>query len=473
MNYTLESFASDIRSQNYTVLHVDLQKNGSLVAALQNSMASRSGGTDDKSLESWVDSQNFHGGRWTRFNIMITSFLKFTRDVNPWSAWDSCDVVFQFYSDLNNTLLNDSYPCEPLVPLFIETTEYIIPLAISLDSHYKELHLKKHQFLSHTSMIISKLFNSIKANSENHINDFNQLPQKQQILLYLVNKLNNIYFRMESPQLCSNIFKNFKPKCSIRKFGNFPLRQQIEYRYLLGRYYLLNSRISNAFVQLNNAFMSLLAVSGARNATYTTPELVRNIQRVLQFLVPTGILMGKMPRLNIVGQYDEELANVYATLVQLIRSGNIQGVSAWLQQHQQRLISKNLLLVLLEKLPMVTYKYLVRRLILEWSLANGFNRLPYDLVSRALHKSIGPNDYYSLDDSISKINIYNGIHSSDNAENVLVTLINLGYLRGNCFPAMRLCVFKKTNNINDIMPPVEERIVSMFPLNNDDAWLDS
>ncbi|GMM57982.1 Thp1 protein [Maudiozyma humilis] len=464
MNYTLESLASDLQAQNYAVLSPDLAANGTLIAALQNSMASRHGGTDDKALGAFVDSQNFHGGRWTRFNIMVTSFLKLARDVNPWSAWDSCDVVFGFYADLSNCLLDDSYPCEPLVPLFLATTEHIIPLAVALDAHHAQLGLKRHQFLSHTSMVISKLFNSIKANSENRIDDFARLPQKQQILLYLVNRLNNIYFRMDAPQLCSNIFKNFRPKCSIPRFSLFPLRQQIEYRYLLGRYYLLNARISNAFVQLNDAFRSLIAVA---KTSGSSPTLLRNVRRVLQFLVPTGILMGKMPRLSVVAEFDADLANVYSTLQQSIRAGNIQGINGWLRQHQQRLLEKNLLLVLLEKLPMVAYQHLVRRLVRDWSLANGVNRLPYDLVARALHTSIGS------DDNSSTIDIFTGIHPGASAENVLVTLINLGYLRANCFPALRLCVFKKTGNLADILPPIAERIVGMFPLNSDDAWLDS
>ncbi|CAB4257212.1 similar to Saccharomyces cerevisiae YOL072W THP1 Nuclear pore-associated protein [Maudiozyma barnettii] len=471
MNYNLNTFVSDIQNQNYAILNLDLNKNGRLVAILQNQLNNNGQAMDDKSIEEYVESRNFHGGRWTRFNIMITSFLQYCRDVNPWSSWDSSDLIFKYYSDLNNCLLNDSYPCEALVPVFIEVTEFIIPLARELDNHYLELKIKKHQFLSHTSMIISKLFNSIKSNSENVTEIFEQLPHKQRILLYLVNKLNNIYFRIESPQLCSNIFKNFKPKCSLANFSQFPINEQIEYRYLLGRYYLLNSRILNAFVQLNNSFRLLLGLTSIPNVNQT-PQLQRNIKRILKFLIPTGILIGKRFRFDVLSHFHPEMVNMYSELQQNIRSGNLQKVNNWLKLYQADLLEANLLLILLEKLPMVTYKYLIKHLIVEWSLSQGFNRLPYDLVSRALRLSIGKDDYFSLNDSTTTITIFNGIHSSDNVENVLVTLINLGYLRGNCFPSMRLCVFKKTNNISDIMPAIEERITSMFPLNDDDSWLE-
>ena len=44
----------------------------------------------------------------------------------------------------------------------------------------------------------------------------------------------------------------------LAHFNEYQVDQQIEYRYLLGRYYLLNSQVHNAFVQFNEAFQSLL-----------------------------------------------------------------------------------------------------------------------------------------------------------------------------------------------------------------------
>lgn len=471
MSYNLQSFCSDITSHNYGILSLDLTKNGQLVAALQNQL-NGSNAMNDKSLDEFIESQGFHGGKWTRFDIMIASFLKYCRDVNPWSSWDSCDVVFQYYSDLNNCLLNDSYPCDDLVPVFIEATEFIIPLSRKLDDNYMTLKVKKYQFLSHISSIISKLFNSIKSNKDNFHGGFRDLPGKQKILLYTVNKLNNIYFRIESPQLCSNIFKNFKPKSSIDNFSEYPVNEQIEYRYLLGRYYLLNSRITNAFVQLNNAFSLLLSLTTFIDIN-SVPELTRNINKVLRFLIPVGLMMDKKPKFEIVASFNPELAVKYKQLVQCIRSGNLQAVNNWLRIHQSELLERCILLTLVEKLPMITYKYLVQRLIQDYSLSQNLNRLPYEVLARCLKISIGENDYHNVDDQTTKINIYNGIHSSDNAENILLTLINLGYLRGNCFPSMRLCVFKKSHNISDILPPIEERIINSFPLNNDDSWLEN
>lgn len=140
--------------------------------------------------------------------------LNYAWDVDPWSAWSSSDLIFEFYQCLINCLINDNAPhIEMLIPVATRETEFIINLAGKLDSFHLQLHTRSHQFLSHISSILSRLFNSIKPPRGNASST--NIPGKQRILLYLVNKLNNIYFRIESPQLCSNIFKNFQPKACL------------------------------------------------------------------------------------------------------------------------------------------------------------------------------------------------------------------------------------------------------------------
>ncbi len=470
--YSLLQFFNDIQNKKFGLLRLDLSKNGSIIASLQAQIHNNPKNKDSKALEELVESQNFYSGKWTRFNIMITSFLKLCRDTDPWSTWRSCDVIFQFYIDLNNCLLNDTYPVDDLVNIYVENTEYIIPLAQTLDNNYKILQTRKFQFLGHVSSVISRAFNSIKPhNIGNDPNIASQpLPGKQRVLLYLVNQLNNIYFTIQSPQLCSNIFRNFKPKSSIDKFSQFSLKEQIEYRYLLGRYYLLNHRITNAFVQLNTAFNMLLKVF-KMTGTIADPRSIRNLKRILRFLIPVGLIMGKLPNFNLVRNIDvqDEFTSSYITLIKSIRSGNLFEMNKWLQLHEKELRQRHLLLILLEKLPVVTYRYLLRRVIQTWSIEQQSNRLPYDVFEMSLKRSIRDSDT-SRD---QPVDIFNGIHKSCNAENVLVTLICLGYLRGNCFPLLKLCVFQRTINVNDILPPIEGKMLTMFPLNSDDSWLDS
>lgn len=263
--------------------------------------------------------------------MMLVSFLQYCRDVNPWSTWESCDLIFKFYQDLSNCLLNDNYPTDRLVPLFMEMTEYVVPISIELDVNYMALKTGKNQFVSHTSSIISKVFNSVKPSRSTDDDDQQRpssgLPEKQRILLYLVNKLVNLYFRIQAPQLCSNIFKNFKPKSMASSFRTYPIKQQIEYRYLLGRYYLLNHRVTNAFVQLSTAFNELVLIASTTDA----PQIRRNLTRILRYLVPAGLIMGKIPRFDFISMMDSEISSKYSVLYQCIRSGKISGLNHWLK----------------------------------------------------------------------------------------------------------------------------------------------
>ncbi|EDO16277.1 hypothetical protein Kpol_1053p13 [Vanderwaltozyma polyspora DSM 70294] len=382
MSYNLSSFFNDLSNGLFINLSLDLAVNGRIVSQLQSELQNYSNGNaiNDKSLESLVESQSFQfyksgKSEWTRFNIMVVSFLRYCRDVNPWSLSESYDLIFQFYSDLNNCLLNDNYPIDPLVPIYQAATEYIIPVASKLDDHYMVLHTRKHQFLSHCSSIISKLFNSIKPSrsidGETIMSEpsFDQLPGKQKILLYLVNKLNNIYFKIGSPQLCSNIFKNFKPKSMVTIFSEFPVKEQVEYRYLLGRYYILNNKIVDAFIQLNNAFLMLSSVADVLNIKIeNSSPLKRNINRILKYLVPVGLMMNKLPKFWIVSKIDVNLANKYKELSDCVRTGNIKGLNGWLKLYEAELRKDHLLLILIEKLPMLTYRYLIRKVVLEYTM---------------------------------------------------------------------------------------------------------
>ncbi|GCE97222.1 hypothetical protein ZYGM_004555 [Zygosaccharomyces mellis] len=459
MNYSLVQFLEDVAAGNYNVISINLNTNGMIVASLQNELnRGPKSRHDNRSLEKLVESRKFYGGNWTRFNILLVSFLQYCRDVDPWSLWQSCDLIFNFYQNLNNCLLNDSYPIDNLVPLFRYHTEYVIPLAKRLDDNYLITGTKRHQLLSFTSSVISRLFNSIKK-----LENSDSIPAKQTILMYLVNKLNNIYFQIDSPQLCSNIFKNFRPK-SMVPFREYPIKEQIEYRYLLGRYYLLNNMITNSFVQLNSAYRQLTLVLDSVSPDYI-PQLRRNLVRILVYLVPTGLMIGKLPRFSLIRSLNPTMADKYSGLARHVRGGSIRGLNSWLQTHESELRKHDLLLVLLEKLPIITYRYLIRFVVQTFATTQDSGRLPYNVVETAMKVSIGP---------IGKnLTCYNAIHDPKNLENVLVTLINLGLLRGNCFPLLKTCVVKKTHQTEEILPSIQDRILQAFPLNYDDAWLDN
>ncbi|AGO12543.1 AaceriAER203Cp [[Ashbya] aceris (nom. inval.)] len=458
----MNAFIQQVREGNVAVLNINLDKNGLLVAALQKELQNNY--QDDSALDRYVEGAQLHDGRWTRFNVLVSGFLRYCRDVNPWSLWESSDLLFTCYQDLGNCLLQDSYPIEGLVRLFKEETEWIVPRAVRLDSNRKLVGTKKHLFVQHVASVISKVFNSIKGRVDEASSAYAALPAKQQILLYVANQLNNIYFRIDSPSSCANIFKNIQPKSMIEHFQQYPIKEQVEYRYLLGRYYLSSYRISDAFAQLRRAFQDLCALARAANAP--VPALQRNMVRVLRYLVPAGIILGRPPPFALLESLAPTLGRSYGELVHALKTGNLQAMHQWLRSHEDELRRRRLLLLLLEKLPLLAYRNLLRRAFQIVALPAYSNRIPYAAVETALRLSIGTPDPAAPP-------IYRLIHTPDNAENVLVSLINYSFLRGNCFPLNRMCVTMKTTNLPDVFPAVTPKIASKFPQNHDDAWLDS
>lgn len=189
----------------------------------------------------------------------------------------------------------------------------------------------------------------------------------------------------------------------LAHFNEYQLDQQIEYRYLLGRYYLLNSQVHNAFVQFNEAFQSLL------NLPLTNQAITRNGTRILNYMIPTGLILGKMVKWGPLRPFlSQETIDNWSVLYKHVRYGNIQGVSLWLRQNERHLCARQLLIVLLEKLPMVTYRNLIKTVIKSWTTEWGQNKLPYSLIERVLQLSIGPT---FEDPGAQEITIYNGIHS--------------------------------------------------------------
>ncbi|SCU80477.1 LADA_0B07690g1_1 [Lachancea dasiensis] len=457
-NPQLNTFFARISSGDFNCLILNLDTNGALVAQLQADLQNI---TSDNDLEELVERQKFHKGSWTRFNILVTSFLKYCKDVNPWSLWESSDLIFTYYQDLTNCLLNDNFPANSLVPLFQDTTEYAIVLAKRLDSKYRDLGTRQHQFLAYMSSVITKLFNSIKPRYEEPALRFQELPKKQQILLYTANKLNNIYMHIDSPSSCANIFKNVKPKSAIQSFSQYPIKEQIEYRYLLGRYYLLNHRVSNGFHQLNCAF-SLLAVCVNKSPPNTATR--RNLQRILNFLLPAAILFGKTPSWDLCRYYDPDSTNTFEQLVHAVKTGNMHSFNVWLAQHEHALRSRKLLILLLEKIPLLVYRNLIRRTVLTFCFPSNTNKIPYTILEEAVRISLGSSDGFQ--------SIYTLIHTPENVPNLLESLVNLGLMKANCFPISKQCVFPKSDKIDFIFPAINEKLIAFFPLNNDDTWLD-
>ena len=116
----------------------------------------------------------------------------------------------------------------------------MVPWARKLDliMYFKEQGGKFR--LNYMASIILKMFNNIRINDSN--------VYKKSIILYLGNTLCYIYFKLDNPLLCRNIFSNMQN--TSLKFNEFNLDQQLKYRYYLARYYLIKYQLIESFNHL-------------------------------------------------------------------------------------------------------------------------------------------------------------------------------------------------------------------------------
>lgn len=467
-----------LQKENWGILNVNLEKNGDQIARFQRELITNYNLQDQETLKTATEkiTKDFLSvlpnkySKWSRFELLLESFVRLCAQIDPWSAWNSCDLVLDFYQCLSQCISTDGPGSENLIDLFVETTNYVVLFATELDKQYLRLGTRRWQFLSHIAAIISKVFNSIKQTSsrpgdlnlEHSVESFERLPRKQMILLYLVNKLNNIYFKIGSPQLCANIFKNFRPKSMASGFSIYPMKQQVEYKYLLGRYYFLNGMMSNAFLQLSDAFIQLHALYLNLNHE----SLRRNLVRILRYLTPCGLIVGKMPNIEHISQLDAKLAAIYKPLAHAVRTANLDALNKCLKENESYFMATHSLIIMVEKLPILVYRNLMKFAFKHYLLPSQSNRLPYDVWEKLVKASMGPTSAKSQ----NQVSIYNSIHTVECAENILITMINLNFLRGNCFPLLRLCVTKNSTNIRDVLPDIVERNMNLFPLHYEDDW---
>ena len=119
----MDHFFGALKAGDFSVLDINIERNGQLILELQQFLRSN----DSIDLETLINSHSLYENRWTRFNNLVSSFLGYCKELNPYSLWESSFSVFQYYQDLNTCLTNETtmYPIDSLVPLFTATTESV------------------------------------------------------------------------------------------------------------------------------------------------------------------------------------------------------------------------------------------------------------------------------------------------------------------------------------------------------------
>ncbi|KAG8204885.1 CSN12, partial [Candida africana] len=336
---------------------------------------------------------------WSAFSLILTSFIKLCHLMDPWSLLKSFDLYTTFLNDLSVGFNNNSYGWL-LSNIIKDTIFQMVPWARKLDliMYFKEQGGKFR--LNYMASIILKMFNNIRINDSN--------VYKKSIILYLGNTLCYIYFKLDNPLLCRNIFSNMQN--TSLKFNEFNLDQQLKYRYYLARYYLIKYQLIESF---NHLQWCLVNTSSLKIQKLT-----------LELLLPVSLILGKIPNFNYLSQqgFNFPFVQMYQTLSKSIRAGDYSKFKQVIDSNYHYLKDKNLLL-LMNKAEILILRNLIKKV---WIVLDKPSTMNYLNIPIEGHY----NDELYL-------------------ENVFVTLIDSNLIKGK-LTSSKTVVLSKTDTFPDV-----------------------
>ncbi|XP_045446780.1 PCI domain-containing protein 2 [Melitaea cinxia] len=164
-------------------------------------------------------------------------------------------------------------------------------------------------------------------------------------MLYLVNQLLKVYFRINKLHLCKPLIRAID---SSPLWYQFPLAQQITYRYFVGRKAMFDSDYRMADEYLSFAFQKCHRKSR------------KNKRLILTYLIPVKMLLGYMPTRNLLQKYD---LLQFWDLTSVVKNGDLRGIDRIMEMHETFFISAGIYLIV-EKLKLIAYRNLFRKVYL-------------------------------------------------------------------------------------------------------------
>lgn len=161
-------------------------------------------------------------------------------------------------------------------------------------------------------------------------------------MLYLVNQLFKVYFRINKLHLCKPLTRAIE-NSAFKDL--FPLAQQVTYKYFVGRQAMFDSDYKSADRYLSYAF------------NHCHKQFPRNKRLILIYLVPVKMLLGYMPKREMLERYD---VLQFHELACALKEGNILKFDEVIQRHESFFIEYGIYLIV-EKLKSIGYRNLFKR----------------------------------------------------------------------------------------------------------------
>ncbi|XP_070539019.1 PCI domain-containing protein 2-like [Ptychodera flava] len=223
-------------------------------------------------------------------------------------------------------------------------------------------------------------------------------------MLYLINQLFKIYFKINKLHLCKPLIRAID---SSNLKDQFPISQRVTYKYYVGRKAMFDSDFKGAEEYLSFAF----------NHCHRSSR--KNKRMILIYLLPVKMLLGQMPVASLLQKYD---LLQFADVANAVKKGNLLLFNESLDKHEAFFIKCGVYLIL-EKLKIITYRSLFKKV----SIIMKTHQLPVSAFEVALK-------YMQMDDI-----------DSDEVQCIIANLIYTGYIRGYISHQHKKLVISKQN----------------------------
>lgn len=344
-----------------------------------------------------MEEKGLNNGDWMSFDEFCISYLNFVKDVDPSNSRDSYNSLIQFVTSLQVAFSNNRGSI--LQGVVKSTLSTVLNLSRQLDTQDS---LQRTNYLS---TLLLKMFNNIRA-EKSVDSGSTQFFSKKAIILFVANMLCRSYYILKTEPSCANVFSNIHT--ANLKFSSYSKPEQVEYRYFLGRFYLSKEQLSRAYDHLFWAFANCLP---------GTPQ-----QRlIVKYLIPASMLLGRLPSARLLDQFN--LTQQYGPLVAAIKSGNYSKFMEVLEgPYKQWYISTKVMFLFRNRGPIILLRQLVYR---TWYYLGKPGTIQFVALQGALNLSMSQtiNGWYNPKED----------ENSEITENVFITLISQGFLKGNIY----------------------------------------
>ena len=341
-----------------------------------------------------------NGNDWSD---IVNNFLEATDASKAGDAIQSFSSQSALHSKFNHLLT--ATPGNTLIPLLHTICHNTYDAATYADEQNaiqtgRNDHSRLQSAVTLLQESFSKTLNDRKEYMENE--PLNENGSKKAGVLYIVNLLFAMYFRLNTLRLCKNLLRPVESRNLHQKGDN--MGDKVTYRYYVGRLHMFEDNYTDAEVNLKYALL------------HCHKNAVANKRRILNYLIPVMLERGRLPTMKLLTKYG---LKEYVPLVSAIQKGDLRLFNDTLLKHQDKFIRRGTYLIL-EKCKTVCYRNLFKRVFLILQK----HQLPLDNVSQAM-KWLG-----------MEIDL-------DEVECILGNLIFRGYVRGYISHSKRVLVLSK------------------------------